>query len=508
MLLFEWTLVLLLAAVLLAALARRLLALAGSVLAFLPIAPEIEIDPDLALALFVAPVLLDAAFDTSPRELKRNALPLTSLAIVAVLITTAAVALIGWKLAGLPLAAAIALGAIVAPPDAAAAAAVLRQFRPPRRIMWRSCRASLLNDATALLVYRMAVVAATGALVLGSAVPILALSTIGSIVAGYALARLFRLAMTRVDDAPTATILQFVGTFGVWIFADRLGLSAIITMVVYAITLARSAPRTASPRNRVSSYSVWETAVLVLNVLAFVLMGLQSRPILNRLSEAGRVEALILGVVVLATVIVVRLAWVLAAGAAVRVVSGWFGRQWQGKHGIRGDLLVGWCGMRGLVTLATAFALPPGFPGRDPIVLTAFCVVLGTLVLQGMTLKPLLRLLHFEPDNSIEEEVSRARVAVMQAALDSLAGDRSSTAVAVREQYAAARRVAEKPDNPQAATEYDELRLRAIKHQRKALERLRGEGTIGDEAYHRLEEEIDWAELDAAPAGRFQPLTT
>jgi CPA1 family monovalent cation:H+ antiporter len=175
---------------------------------------------------------------------------------------------------------------------------------------------------------------------------------------------------------------------------------------------------------------------------------------------------------------------------------------------MRGDLLVAWCGMRGLVTLATAFALPPGFPGRDPIVLTAFCVVLGTLVLQGMTLKPLLRLLHFEPDNSIEEEVSRARVAVMQAALDSLAADRSPAAAAVREQYAAARTVAEKPDNPQAATEYDELRLRAIKHQRKALERLRGEGTIGDEAYHRLEEEIDWAELDAAPAGRFQPLTT
>jgi CPA1 family monovalent cation:H+ antiporter len=516
MLLFEWTLVLLLAAVLLAALARRLevpypalLALAGAVLAFLPIAPEIEIDPDLALALFVAPVLLDAAFDTSPRELKRNALPLTSLAIVAVLMTTAAVALIGWKLAGLPLAAAIALGAIVAPPDAAAAAAVLRQFRPPRRLMAVLQGESLLNDATALLVYRMAVVAATGTLVLGSAVPILALSTIGSIVAGYALARLFRLAMTRVDDAPTATILQFVGTFGVWIFADRVGLSAIITMVVYAITLARSAPRTASPRNRVSSYSVWETAVLVLNVLAFVLMGLQARPILERLSEAGRVEALILGVVVLATVILVRLAWVLAAGATVRRVSGWFGRQWHvGKQGMRGDLLVAWCGMRGLVTLATAFALPPGFPGRDPIVLTAFCVVLGTLVLQGMTLKPLLRLLHFEPDNSIEEEVSRARVAVMQAALDSLAGDTSAAAAAVREQYAAARTVAERPDNPQAATEYDDLRLRAIKHQRKALERLRTEGAIGDEAYHRLQEEIDWAELDAAPAGRFQPLTT
>src|SRR5262249_4630734 len=171
-----------------------------------------------------------------------------------------------------------------------------------------------------------------GVLVLGSAVPILALSMIGSIVAGYALARLFRLAMARVHGPPTSTILQFVGTFGGWIFADRLGLSAIIPLVVYAITVARSIPRTASPRNRVSSYSVWETAVFVLNVLAFVLMGLQSRPILERLSESGRIEALMLGVVVLTTSILVRLAWVLAAGATVRLVSGWFGRKGQLTH--------------------------------------------------------------------------------------------------------------------------------------------------------------------------------
>jgi monovalent cation/hydrogen antiporter len=135
-------------------------------------------------------------------------------------------------------------------------------------------------------------------------------------------------------------------------------------------------------------------------------------------------------------------------------------------------------------------------------------VVLGTLVLQGMTLKPLLRLLRLEPDRSVEQEVSRARIAVMQAALDSLAGETSSAAAAVREQYAAARAVAENADAPQAATDYDELRLRAIASQRRALHRLRSEGAIGDEAYHRLEEEIDWAELDAAPPGRFQPLMT
>ena len=164
--------------------------------------------------------------------------------------------------------------------------------------------------------------------------------------------------------------------------------------------------------------------------------------------------------------------------------------------------------MRGLVTLATAFALPLDFPGRDEIVLTAFCVVLGTLVLQGMTLRPLMRLLSFEADNSLEEEVSRARVAIMHAALESLDGDTSIAARIVRKQYEATRDVARNPDDPQGATDYDELRLRAIRSQRQRLDSLRADGKIGDEAYHRLEEEIDWAELDASPAGSFQPLAT
>jgi CPA1 family monovalent cation:H+ antiporter len=178
------------------------------------------------------------------------------------------------------------------------------------------------------------------------------------------------------------------------------------------------------------------------------------------------------------------------------------------REAFRGELLIGWCGMRGLVTLATAFALPADFPGCDPIVLAAFCVVLGTLVIQGLSLKPLLRRLQFQADTSVEEEVSKARAAIMQAALDSLASETSGAAEAVRQQYSAAREIAENMDAPQRATEHDELRLRAIKSQRKVLERLRNEGTIGDEAYHRLEEEVDWAELDASPPGRFQPLMT
>jgi len=511
MALFEWTLVLLLGAVILAGMARRigvpypaLLSLAGAGLAFLPFAEGIEIDPGLALALFVAPVLLDAAFDTSPRELKHYAVPVALLALAAVIVTTLVVALIGVKLAGLPLAAAITLGAIVAPPDAAAAAAVLGELRPSRRIMAIVQGESLLNDATALLIYRVGVAATLGAALTAAATPWLALSLAASVAAGYVLGKLYVLATRRVTDPASATVLQFVGVFGVWLLADRVGLSAIITMVVYAMTLARYAPRRTAARNRVSSYSVWETAVFVLNVLAFVLMGLQARPILERLSAEHRLDALMLSAAVLAAVIAVRILWVLGCGALIRAL---FGPREDGD-GIRSDIVVGWCGMRGLVTLATAFALPDAFPGRDLVVLTAFSIVLGTLVLQGATLKPLLRLLRFEPDRSVELEVSRARIAVVQAAIDALDGDTSPVAIAVREQYAAELTVAGNPDAPQAATPYDDLRLRAIKKQRDALHRLRASGAISDEAFHRLEEEIDWAELDAAPAGRFQPLTT
>jgi CPA1 family monovalent cation:H+ antiporter len=516
MALFELTLVLLLIAVALTALSRRLeipypslLALAGAGIAFVPGAPTIKIDPELALALFIAPVLLDAAYDTSLRDLNRYRLPLVALALGAVIFTTAIVAFVGGKMAGLPIAAAIALGAIVAPPDAVAASAVLGQFKVPHRITAILQGESLLNDATALLIYRLAVSAALGSIMLSNAIPTILLSTIGSLVAGYLLGRFSLMTLSRIEDAASSTVVQFAGTFGVWILADRLGLSAIITIVVYAMTLARRAPRRMSARRRVSTYSVWESAVFVLNVLAFVLMGLQARSIVGRLAGDGQGGAFAFAATVLAVVIVARIVWVMGYG----VIARWVARlgsedQQRDPPTVRGGVLVGWCGMRGLVTLVAAFALPADFPGRDPIVLAAFAVVLGTLVLQGMTLKPLLRLLNFDPDTTVDREVAQARVAIMQAALNVLSGKTSNAAAAVREQYTAQRTIAENPENAQAATEYDRLRLYAINSQRDALEELRRNGTIGDEAYHRLEEEIDWSELAASPAGRFQPLTT
>jgi Na+/H+ antiporter len=512
MILFEWILVLLFAAVVLTAVAERLrvpypslLAIAGAGIAFLPFAPAIRIEPDLALALFVAPALLDAAFDTSPQELRRNAIPVVSLAVFAVVFTTAAVAFVGWHFAGLPIAAAIALGAIVAPPDAAAAAAVLKELKLPQRIGAVLQGESLLNDATALLIYRAAVAMAVGSFSLASDGPLILLSAAGSLIAGYILARLYLVLTSRIHDAASSTVLQFVSTFAVWLVAERLTLSPIITVVIYAMTLAQAVPRRSSARLRVSSYSVWETAIFVVNVLAFVLMGLQARHIIERLSEVERWGSLLVGLSVLGIVIATRIAWIAAYRLTIETARRWFHAD-LGARDPRGAILVSWSGMRGLVTLATAFALPLDFPGRDLIVLCAFCVVLGTLVIQGFTLRPLLYWLDFKDDGTIERELSAARVSIMQAALDSLDGDASPAAAALRDQYHAARTTAGDESAPQAATAYDQLRLRAIKAQRQALHRLRAQRSIGDEVFHRLEEELDWSELDASPPGRFQPL--
>src|SRR4051812_8346340 len=238
--LFELILLLLLGGVVLAALARRLkapapalLAIGGAALAFVPGAPRIDLAPDLVLALFVAPVLLDAAYDASPRDLRDNWAPVTGLVVFAVGFTTIAVAVVARALMpALPWAPAIALGAVVAPPDAAAATAVLRPLGLPQRILTILEGESLLNDASALLIYRLAVgaVAANG-FSIGTVAPTFLFAVAGSLVVGPVLAWISLKVMDRVEDVPTAVILQFVTTFGVWIVADRIGLSGVLTMV-------------------------------------------------------------------------------------------------------------------------------------------------------------------------------------------------------------------------------------------------------------------------------------
>src|SRR4051794_8923189 len=322
------------AAVVLLALSRRmkvpypvLLALAGAALAIAPVDVGFHLDPELALALFIAPVLLDAAYDTSLRDLKRHWAPVASLALIAVGLTTLAVALVVHALVpGLPWAAAIAIGAIVAPPDAVAATTLLRELKLPRRISVILEGEALLNDASALLIYRLAVAAvlAGGNIGADAIAPAFLLSLFGSVIAGLGLAWVTGQVTRRIEDAPSSIIVQFVSTYGVWVLAEWAGLSPILTMVTYAMTLAHSTPVYLPARLRIPSYAVWETAVLVLNVLAFLLIGLELGPIIAAAQPGELGRWAWLGAAVLATVIAVRLLWTLAGAL-------W--AQWRNKHG-------------------------------------------------------------------------------------------------------------------------------------------------------------------------------
>jgi monovalent cation/hydrogen antiporter len=490
-----------------------LLALAGVALALIPGTPRVVLDPQLALALFVAPILLDAAFDASPRDLKRNLVPVSGLAIGAVAVTILAVAVVIRRIVpGMSWPAALTLGAIVAPPDASAAVAVLRRLRPPHRLVVILAGESLFNDASALLAYRIAATAAmTGVIAGWSVLPLFVLTCGGGVIVGILLARFFMWASRGVRDIPIAVLLQFIGTFAVWLLANRIGVSAIMTMIAYAMTLARRAPMRTDARRRLSSYAVWDVVVFVLNVLAFVLIGLQLRAIVARVPGSQWHIYLWSAGAVCVTLIVVRIVWVISNNTFAR----WKLRRFGSGKGrpltmptARGGLVVSWCGMRGIVTLATAMALPDGsagaaFPYRDLILFCAFAVVLVTLIVQGMTLRPLMAWVGLEDDGAVDKEVRLARLETARAALKALESPNDSASFeTLRREYEARIRLSEDSPEGRAGTVAAGVTLAqalrcAVAAERLALSELRARAIIGDDAFHVAEEELDLLELTA-----------
>ncbi len=506
----EQILILFVAAMMLAAAARRarapypvFLALGGALLALVPGAPNLTLPPDLVLALFVAPILVDAGYDASLRDLKDNWLPLASLVVVAVGLTTAAVAVVAHALVpGLPWAAAVALGAIVAPPDAVAATSVLRPLRPPQRILGILEGESLLNDASALLIYRLAVGAvAAGGFSLETVAPTFLLAVLGSVIAGTALGWLAQLLFERVQHIPTAIILQFVGTFSVWQLAEHVGLSGVLTTVCFAMTLGRLAPSRLPARIRVPTNAVWATLVFALNIFAFIFIGLQLRPILFELDADTRERYLVVAMAVLATVIGVRIAWHMTYNALRRMYDRRYGFRPPRpmlQPTVGSGLVISWAGMRGIVTLAAALALPEGFPARDLIVLTAFLVVLGTLLIQGLTLKLLLRALQLEDGNPVAREEHAARQRILDAAFTQLPPDASDVATLVRKNlklHLGRPLHADGSNFASFGSAYDTHYDAALRAARQALLKMRESGEIGDDAFHTLENDLDWLEV-------------
>ena len=500
MAIFQSILTLLLVAVFLLQVSRRLaipyptmLATAGLAVAALPWAPEISIDPKLVMALFIAPAILDAAYDFPPRAIRRYWLPLFALVVVAVLLTTAAVAWVGVAVGGLPMAAAVALGAIVAPPDAAAAAAILNRPSLPRSTATVLKGESLLNDAVALFIFGVALrMTQTGDSILHE-LPRLAFAIPGGLLLGFVMARTAIAITPFLAGTLGGIVFQFLVTFSTWIVADRLGLSTILAVVVAAMTVARRAGDSLSASDRLHSNAVWSIVVFVLNVLAFLFVGLQARGIVQDLSRDELRHAVGFASLVLAVVIVVRIAWMLVYNRLAQPAYRWIGMT---APTLAQVVVASWCGMRGMVTLAAALALPAAFPHRSLVLLTALGVVLGTLVLQGLMLEPLIRLLRFPVDHTFDEKLLRARRVLLDAAIDSLPESDDATAHAMRTLYLAERSEPD-PASNEKMSRADHIRLDVIRKQRDMLDTMRRSQEIDDETFRALLKELDLSELAA-----------
>jgi CPA1 family monovalent cation:H+ antiporter len=503
---FESLIALLLMAILLLQVSRRtwipyptMLAAAGVVVALIPGSPVIRLDGHTALALFIAPVLVDAAFDFPLAAIRTLWRPLLALAVVAVVLTTGVVAWIGWAFAGLPIAAAVTLGAIVAPPDAAAATTILRSARLPRRTVEVLTGESLLNDATALLLFSAAVAIQSHGGIDGGVALRLGLAAPGGLALGLAFGWLNRHIMPHTRGSLGGNLLEFANTFLVWIIADRLGLSAVLCVVAMAMYLANTPEIRAGARSRIQSFAVWGSVVFLLNVLAFLLMGMQVRQIVDEMTPARLDEALRFAALVIAGVVVTRMAWVMVYNRlAMRfpVLRGGVK-----PASLAQGIVVGWCGMRGLVTMATAFALPADFPQRDLILLAAFGVVLATLVVQGLTLTPLIRLLKLHDGGEEKRELAAARTVLAEVALEAIADAQGKVAEETRRQLEIDR---DALIDAGACAEFEQrqqLKRAGIAAQRDRLHALRDEAKIGEASFELLQEELDWRELAVGPEG-------
>lgn len=503
--LFESILVLMVIAVVLLQISKRfklpypsLLALAGIGVAIAPFLPTIVLEPRLALAVFVTPALFDAAYDTAPRELKKHWVPLTTLAVAAVIVTMLAVGMVGHALAHLGWAAAFTLGAIVSPPDASAVSAVLNRFPLPRRTLLILEGESLLNDATALLLFGTAeAIALHGTSSTWNTLGPLALAVPGGALLGWALGKSFLLVARWTAGTLSASVAEIAATFGAWILADKLHVSPILSVVILAMTIAKSTPSQQPPRDRVHSTALWGSLTFTLGAVAFLLLGMQVLDISQHLGATSLKSAIFFGAAVFLTTVVARIVWVFVYRVSARRVMANTNTP---LPPAKVSFLVSWCGIRGILTIATATALPANFPDRSLIVFAAFSVVLGTLVLQGFTIGPLVQLLHIEQDDSLHEESQQLREDLLRAGLASLSSRASSAAIDVRRELESALRQVGRLDFSVQSSGIDEVRRSVVEAQRKRLIELRGEGSVQEDVFQLIEEELDWAALAASPS--------
>jgi monovalent cation/hydrogen antiporter len=469
-----------------------LLVIGGLALGFIPGVPELTMPPELVLVGVLPPLLYSAAFFTSLRDLRVKYRQIGQLAVGLVLATMVAVAVVAHYATGLSWSASFVLGAVVAPTDPIAATAIARRMGVPRRIVTIVEGESLINDATALVLYGTAVTAVVaGTFSFFEASLEFVLSVVGGVAIGLAVGWVVALVRIRLDNIPAEILISLLSGYLAYIPAQSLGVSGVLAAVTIGIYLGWRSPELSTPAMRLQTFAVWETLVFLVNALLFTLIGMQLRPILDSLSGISTGELIADALVVVATVMAVRIVWVLARPQ-------------------RYPFVVGWMGMRGAVSLAAALALPletdagVPFPGRDLIIFLAFAVILGTLVFQGLTLPKLIHFLGFEEDEGEAIEDTKARIHAAEAALarlDELMDEewvRPETAERLRGLYGFRRsrflaRVDGEDDGEieRRSADFQRLRRELLEAERAAVVGLRRDGRISDEVMRRVERDLD-----------------
>jgi Na+/H+ antiporter len=516
---FQLILALLATALVLPIVTRRLpvppaaaLVLGGMLLALIPGTPTIEIDPDLVMVLFLPPLLLAGAFFTVWRDFRADLRPILLLAIGAVTFTTFLVGYAAkWVAPNLPWAACFALGAIVSPPDAVAAKAVLHGLPLPRRVVTILEGESLVNDASGLLLYRFAVVAAlTGTFNAGTAALSFVWLSLGGIAFGFGVGRLSMWLIARLRTPKEGVLLSFLTAWVTYIAADLLGVSSVLAVVSCGLVIGWRQHEALTARGRTEMRAVWGFVVTVFETLVFVLIGLSLRGVLERLgglSPALQSAGPIAAVVVL-TVTISRLVWMIPGIYLPRLVSASL-RARDPAPPLSIALIIGWAGMRGVVSLAAALALPQSFPGRDLLLFATFAVIAATVLIQGSTLGPLIRLtlktdsLGLHPPSYSE---LTARISVSTASLHYLesaggnGGLESSHRAQLIEHYQRRLEITGKigetgPKSNAARASHFEVALEAVAAGRRELIRLHRTGDIHDSILRAIESELDLEEL-------------
>jgi monovalent cation/hydrogen antiporter len=488
-----------------------LLVLGGLALGFVPGIPHVALRPDVVLVAILPPLLYSSAFFTSLRDLRRNVRPLSLLAVGLVFTTTVSVAAVSHAaISGLSWPVCFLLGALVAPTDAVAANAIATRLGIPRRLTTLIEGESLINDATALVAYQFAVAAVlTGSFSLWHATWRFAVDVAGGIAIGLAVGFVLREIRRRLDHSPTEIAIALLSGYFAYLPAQAAGVSAVLAAVTVSVYVGWYTPELTTVQTRLQGDAVWSILTFMLNALLFGLVGLQLRPILDSLSGLSTGTLIADAAIVSGAVIGTRLLWVYPATYLPRLLSRRI-RERDPYPPWQYPTLIGWTGLRGAVTLAAALALPlttrsgAPFPHRDLLIYLAFCVILATLVVQGLSLPLLIRLLRLEEDGSAAKEETKARIYAADAALarlEELAGEgwvRDDTAERMRGLYRFRRsRFSARFDSEddgsieQRSQDYQRLRRELLDAERRAVVDLRRQGKINDDVMNVVQRDLD-----------------